>query len=138
MGGMTDMSNTYVNYGELKEMVADDAKRVAKLAELKDLLDKEGGAVSRKTIVLQHACNRLESTETVKKAVTERRFQLQQQFLQLVRQHVANTGGPDQLGSYLPKVHLSLLNQYTKGDHRTGWHKDEGNLMQDMAPYLRK
>ena len=137
LGAMTDMSNNYVNLGELKEIVKDDNKRSIKYQELEKQLELEikkqsSSSSSRKAIVLKYALDQLATPETLKAALADRSFHMKQQFLQVVRQHVANTGDPASLGSMLPMAHISLLNQYSNGDDPTGAHNDEGNSMRDM------
>jgi len=135
LGVISDMRNGHTNLFEMKQMLKNRDLRIKKYMQLIDQLKRlteKNDEVTREMIVLKYAADQLASHKTLIEAVRDRREHLQQQFIQLVLYQIKNMD-PQGIGRFLPLFHLSLLNQFANANDSTGWRKDEGNFMEDMA-----
>lgn len=139
IGIISDMSNGFTNLKELKEIKVELERDGSskKLTALKDSI--QSIAIKEKRngnkfigITTGYALNQVDNLAAVTSTIAARRIHLEDQFLQLVMQHVNSTHQIDVLTDF-PMIHVGLLCQDKKEIDPTGWNHNEANEMADMA-----
>lgn len=139
IGVISDMSNGFTNLKELKEIKEELEKNglSKKLATLKNNIQKIATKEKHKgnkhiEIATAYALDQVKNLTALEATIAARRIHLEDQFLQLVMQHVNSSNRLDQLTDF-SMIHVGLLCQDKEEIDNTGWNHNEANEMSDMA-----
>lgn len=137
VGIMSDMRNGWYSLTDLKAMQKDPELIEEKLQSLeKGLSSLHGNQLESALYAINQLKLMKNSRPYLDKVIHDRKRVLQQQMIQLVSEQVARN--PEKVKQALQSngsfdiVHVSLLNQKSNSQDRTGWVHDERVEMQDM------
>lgn len=139
VGIISDMSNGFTNLKELKEIKVELEKNGTskKLSTLKNKIQSQASKEKSRgnkfiDITAGYALNQVDNLAAVTCTIASRRMHLEDQFLQLVMQHINSNRQLEHLTDF-PMIHVGLLCQDKEEIDKTGWNHHEANEMTDMA-----